>query len=68
MLTCLCHAFLGKRKGLITGARVTHAGGYTEHDAVLLMLAQKQAGRLRRIAVGADGATATQISCTWHVS
>jgi hypothetical protein len=32
------------------------------------MLAQKQAGRLRRIAVGADGATATKISCTWHVS
>ena len=35
---------------------VTHADGYAERDAVLLMLNQKQQGRSRRITMGADKA------------
>ena len=35
---------------------VTHADGYAEGDAALLMLEQKQQGGSRRITVGADKA------------
>ena len=41
---------------------MTHADGYAERDAALLMLEQKQQGRLRRITVGADKAYDTRIS------
>ena len=42
--------------GLIAAAMVTHADGYAERDAALLMLAEKQQGRARRITVGTDKA------------
>ncbi len=35
---------------------VTHADGYAERDAALLMLAERQQGHTRRITVGADKA------------
>ena len=44
------------RNGLIAAAMVTHADGYAERDAALLMLHEKQQGRVRRITVGADKA------------
>jgi hypothetical protein len=44
------------RNGLIAAAMVTHADGYAERDAALLMLYEKQQGRSRRITVGADKA------------
>lgn len=39
---------------------VTHADGYAERDAALLMLQKKQQGRARRITVGADKAYDTE--------
>ena len=39
---------------------LTHADGYAERDAALLMLQQKQEGRSRRITVGADKAYDTE--------
>ena len=47
--------------GLIAAAMVTHADGYAERDAALLMLAEKQQGRARRITVGADKAYDTKL-------
>ena len=55
---------------------VTHADGYAERDAALLMLEQKQEGRSRRITVGADKAydsrdfvsTVRELNVTPHVT
>lgn len=44
------------RNGLIVAAMVTHADGYAERDAALLMLKEKQKARSRRLTVGADKA------------
>lgn len=44
------------RNGLIAAAMVTHADGYAEHDAALLMPKKLRAKRRRRITVGADKA------------
>ncbi len=44
------------RNGLIAAAMATQADGFAERDAALLMLADKQQGRTRRITVGADKA------------
>jgi hypothetical protein len=52
----LGHAPIENRNGLIAAAMVTHADGYAERDAALLMLAEKQRGRARRITLGADKA------------
>jgi IS5 family transposase len=62
--------------GLIAAAMVTHADGYAERDAALLMLAKRQQGRSRRITVGADKAydsddfvrTARELNVTPHVT
>ena len=48
-LSYLGHALVENRNGLIAAAMVTHADGYAERDAALLMLDQKQKGRSRRI-------------------
>jgi hypothetical protein len=64
------------RNGLIAAAMVTHADGYAERDAALLMLQQKQEGRSRRITVGADKAydtedfisTVRELNVTPHVT
>jgi hypothetical protein len=39
---------------------VTHADGYAERDAALLMLEKQQQGRSRRITLGADKAYDTE--------
>jgi hypothetical protein len=75
-LSYLGHALVENRNGLIAAAMVTHADGYAERDATLLMLAQKQEGRSRRITVGADKAydtkdfvsTARELNVTEHVT
>src|SRR5246500_4119318 len=59
-LSYLGHALVENRNGLIAAAMVTHADGYAERDAALLMLAQQQQGRSRRITVGADKAYGTK--------
>ena len=54
----------------------THADGYAERDAALLMLMDKQQGRSRRITVGADKAydtkdfvsTVRELNVTPHVT
>jgi hypothetical protein len=64
------------RNGLIAAAMATHADGYAERDAALLMLKEKQEGRSRRITVGADKAydtkdfvsTARELNVTPHVT
>lgn len=64
------------RNGLIAAAMVTHADGYAERDAALLMLHEKQQGRSRRITVGADKAydsedfvrTVRELNVTPHVT
>jgi hypothetical protein len=74
-LNYLGHALVEYRNGLIAAAMVTHAEGYAERDAALLMLQQKQDGRSRRITVGADKAynskdfarTARELNVTPHV-
>jgi len=48
------------RNGLIAAAMVTHADGYAERDAALLMIDKQQQGRTRRITVGADKAYDTE--------
>ncbi len=71
-LSYLGHALVGNRNGLIAAAMVTHA----ERDAALLMLAEKQEGRSRRITVGADKAydtedfvrTVRELNVTLHVT
>jgi transposase len=75
-LSYLGHALVENRNGLIAAAMVTHADGYAERDAALLMLAEKQQGRARRITVGADKAydtkdfvrTARELNATPHVA
>jgi transposase len=75
-LSYLGHALVENRNGLIAAAMVTHADGYAERDAALLMLQQKQEGRSRRITVGADKAcdskdfvaSARELNVTPHVT
>ena len=75
-LSYLGHALVENRNGLIAAAMVTHADGYAERDAALLMLQQKQKGRSRRVTVGADKAydtkdfvsTARELNVTPHVT
>jgi len=55
-LAYLGHALVENRNGLIAAAMVTQADGFAEREAALLMLADKQQGRSRRITVGADKA------------
>jgi len=45
-LSYLSHALVENRNGLIAAATVTHADGYDERDAALLMLKEKQEGPL----------------------
>src|SRR5271169_6623419 len=75
-LSYLGHALVENRNGLIAAAMVTHADGYAERDAALLMLHEQQHGRSRRITVGADKAydskdfvrTARELNVTPHVA
>jgi transposase len=75
-LSYLGHALVENRNGLIAAAMVTHADGYAERDAALLMLQEKQNGRTRRITVGADKAydsrdfvhTVRELHVTPHVA
>jgi IS5 family transposase len=75
-LSYLGHALVENRNGLIAAAMATHADGYAERDAALLMLKEKQEGRSRRITVGADKAydtkdfvsTARELNVTPHVT
>lgn len=75
-LSYLGHALVENRNGLIASAMVTHADGYAERDAALLMLAQKQEGRSRCLTVGADKAydskdfvsTVRELNVTPHVA
>jgi transposase len=75
-LSYLGHALVENRNGLIAAAMVTHADGYAERDAALLMLHEKQYGRSRRITVGADKAydsedfvrTVRELNVTPHVA
>jgi transposase len=76
-LSYLGHALVENRNGLIAAAMVTHADGYAERDAALLMLERKQRGhRCRRITVGADKAydsrdfvrTVRELNVTPHIS
>jgi IS5 family transposase len=75
-LSYLGHVLVENRNGPIAAAMVTHADGYAERDAALLMLQQKQEGRSRRITVGADKAydsedfvrTVRELNVTPHVT
>ena len=75
-LSYLGHALVENRNGLIAAAMVTHADGYGERDAALLMLQRLQRKRRRRITVGADKAydtkdfvcTARELNVTPHVA
>src|SRR6202011_3904578 len=75
-LSYLGHALVENRNGLIAAAMVTHADGFAERDAALLMLRSKQMGRSRRITVGADKAydtkdfvrTVRELNVTPHVT
>jgi transposase len=75
-LAYLGHALVENRNGLIAAAMVTQADGFAEREAALLMLADKQEGRTRRITVGADKAyddrqfveAARKLNVTPHVS
>jgi len=75
-LSYLGHALVENRNGLIAAAMVTHADGYAERDAALLMLHQRQKNRSRRITVGADKAfdtrdfvaTVRELNVTPHVT
>ncbi len=74
-LSYLGHALVENRNGLIAAATVTHADGYAERDAALL-LQRNQQNRSRRITVGADKAydtkdfvrTARELSVMPHVT
>jgi hypothetical protein len=59
-LSYLGHALVENRNGLIAAAMVTHADGYAERDAALLMLERLERRRRRRITVGADKAYDTK--------
>src|SRR5271170_8115679 len=75
-LSYLGHALVENRNGLIAAAMVTHADGYAERDAALLMVGQRQHGHSRRITVGADKVydskdfvrTARELNVTPHVT
>jgi transposase len=75
-LSYLGHALVENRNGLIAAAMVTHADGYAERDAALLMLHEKQKDRSHRITVGADKAydtkdfvtTVRELNVTPHVT
>jgi len=75
-LSYLGHALVENRNGLIAAAMVTHADGYGERDAALLMLQRLRGKRRRRITVGADKAydtkdfvcTARELNVTPHVA
>ncbi len=75
-LSYLGHALVENRNGLIMAAMVTHADGYAERDAALLMLHEQQKHRSRRITVGADKAydtkdfvtTVRELKVTPHVT
>jgi transposase len=75
-LSYLGHALVENRNGLIAAAMVTHADGFAERDAALLMLHEKQQGHARRITVGADKAydtkdfvsTVRELNVTPHVT
>jgi transposase len=75
-LSYLGHALVENRNGLIAAAMATHADGYAERDAALLMLEEKQKNRSRRITVGADKAydskdfvtTARELNVIPHVT
>jgi transposase len=75
-LAYLGHALVENRNGLIAAAMVTQADGFAEREAALMMLADKQEGRTRRITVGADKAyddrqfveAARKLNVTPHVS
>ena len=75
-LSYLGHALVENRNGLIAAAMVTHADGYAEREAALLMLAERQQGRARRITVGADKAydsedfvrTVRELNVTPHIA
>ena len=75
-LSYLGHALVENRNGLIAAAMVTHADGYAERDAGLLMLDQRQKDGSRRITVGADKAydtkdfvtTAREFNVTVHAT
>ncbi len=67
-MSYLGHALVENRNGLIAAAMVTHADGYAERDAALLMLAEQQQGRARRITCGAYKAYAVRISCAQYGS
>jgi hypothetical protein len=60
----LPHALVARaqnRNGLIAAATATHADGYAERSAALLMLEKKQQGRARRISVGGSRLTTGRI-------
>src|SRR6201996_7610122 len=59
-LSYLGHVLVENRNGLIAAAMVTHADGYAERDAALLMLRKLTQRRRRRITVGADKAYDTR--------
>jgi transposase len=59
-LAYLGHALVENRNGLIAAAMATQADGHAERDAALLLLAEKQKHRSRRITVGADKAYDTK--------
>jgi Transposase domain (DUF772)/Transposase DDE domain len=75
-LSYLGHALVENRNGLIAAAMVTHADGYAERDAALLMLQQKHGGCSGRITVSADKAydtedfvnTVRELNVTPHVT
>jgi len=75
-LSYLGHALVENRNGLIAAAMVTHADGYAERDAAVLMLEQRQKDGSRRITVGADKAydtkdfvtTAREFNVTVHAT
>jgi hypothetical protein len=75
-LSYLGHVLVENRNGLIAAAMVTHADGYAERDAALLMLQEKQKDRSLRITVGADKAydtkdfvaTTRELNVTAHVT
>ena len=75
-LSYLGHALVENRNGLIAAAMVTHADGYAERDAALLMLHDRQKEHSRRITLGADKAydtkdfiaAARELNVTAHVT
>src|SRR5271168_3079880 len=75
-MSYLGHALVENRNGLIAAAMVTHADGFAERDAALLMLHEQQKHRSRRITVGADKAydtkdlvtTVRELKVTPHVT